>query len=172
MKSGQFSFLGLLGMAFYIMLHALCFSGCGEEPLLYSGRYNVTITYLASDWGVKPGDQSSVEWDIDEEDGHYTVQVVGGSGTKLHGDAEGKKIVFSHYQDMDNSPDDGCDDFNQLDFTLNPYDSRKQFDGTGHSELHMCNVSPCGMMPLPVPECEPVEASIEESVNLTGKLRP
>lgn len=154
----------------FLLLVPFLLATCGTDALLLDGRYNVDITYLNSDWGIQPGDTSDTEWDIEYNNGTYVITLVG-ADYEFPGKEEKGKLVFTHYQDMDNSPDDECTDFNQLEFTLNPYESRKEFNGTGHSELHMCNVSPCEIFPLPIPECEPVEARIRESVNLHGKMK-
>ena len=150
--------------AFFICLFLI---GCGS-PLLQPGDYNLTGEITESDWGAT-GDEIDGVWEVTEDDGKYTAKF-DWADWKLKGKEHGQTIVLDHHQDFDDISE-SCDDYNHINVIVTPNEEGNQFDAIWFSELHMCSINPCGMVPPGTPGCEPIEASITETINIHGKKK-
>jgi hypothetical protein len=104
-------------------------SACGDGVALRPGVYDVQITYTVDQWPVsRAGEVSSAEWEINVNEGLYTIQVVDG-WSRYQGWNRGGQIIFEKFADNCS----GTDVF----ITLHP-DGRKAFVGSGHTVVAFC----------------------------------
>lgn len=76
---------------------AISLLACGDGPTLASGTYTVHHTVaFSTDPFTAIGDEFDADWEIEEEDGRYTLTL--GGDTKLKGREVKDQVVFSFYK--------------------------------------------------------------------------
>jgi len=126
----------LIGL--FCMLFAF---SCGNEDLMDTGTYDVSIYYVI-DWGAamdddgkiipKQGTTTEAEWEISKKEPWvYTMKVVGGR-TTVDGTEEGNQVVFSKDKIEVKY---GCETGSRFGFALTPNKAEGTFTGVGHSEI-------------------------------------
>jgi hypothetical protein len=108
-----------------------------SSPFLESGVYDVNYVYTEStDPFYQVGDTNNVQWDIEETNDGYTLQVVG-TETIFSGGVVNGQVVIEFYMPLSMDKPE-CPDNNYLKFILVPGEHNTQFIGTADQILNLC----------------------------------
>ena len=112
--------------------------GCGSDPILLPGTYDVGITVTQDYIDPNIGEVYNTEWKFGFDKDKYSVDALGKDHDRMKGREEDGSVVFHYSQPDFNDVLGDCEESNTIDVLLNPASNRKAFSGTWYQVTRLC----------------------------------